>query len=125
MEGCPMVDFIGHLETFDRDMLYILEHLDSEELWKGYERYGFHGHVGKDPNVYGTKYKKTHSADFTDEMKRTLYGQLYLDFIRLGYSMDLPLDAMEAAAISQHRDLRTHVFPPLPAQKPHQEHFHH
>ena len=90
MEGCPTVDFIGHLETFDRDMLYILRKLDVPELWKGYEKYGFRGHAGNDPNVFGTKYKQTHSVDFTDEMKRSVYTRYYSDFVRLGYAIEWP-----------------------------------
>ncbi len=88
--GCPTVDFIGRLETFDRDMMYILEQLNAPELWNGYKKYCFRGHVGNDPNVFGTKYKNSHSIELTEEMRRNFYMRSFVDFAMFGYSMELP-----------------------------------
>lgn len=88
--GCPTVDFIGHLETFERDMLYILRILNIPELWRGYEMYGFDVGRESDPNVFGTKYRKEHTIELTEEAKEKFYERNMIDFVNFGYSLDPP-----------------------------------
>jgi hypothetical protein len=87
--GCPGVDFIGHLESFDCDMMYILNVLNIPELWSAHKKYGFRGHAGNDPNIFGTKYKAKHAISFTHDMLRSLYEREHSDFTKLGYQISL------------------------------------
>lgn len=85
--GCPVVDFVGHLETYNRDFYYILTKLNATALWEGFERYSFHGHRGDDPNVFGSKLRREHAdlIAYTPEMEDILYHRQPRDFDMLGY----------------------------------------
>lgn len=39
-DNCPAFDVLGHLETLDEDLKYILGLIGSPELWEKYNRYG-------------------------------------------------------------------------------------
>lgn len=86
-QGCPVVDFVGHLETYFRDFYYVLRKIDSPELWEGFERYSFYGHRGNDPNVFGTNLRRElkDALVFTPEMEEIIYNRHPKDYTHLGY----------------------------------------
>ena len=98
-DWCPMVDFIGKLETFESDFLHILKVLDVPELWRGYEKYGVKGHVGNDPNLFGTHYKRRNPIVFTEEMEKKLLTREAADFEYFGYTFPKQTTQMHAESI--------------------------
>ncbi len=86
-QGCPVVDFIGHLETYERDFYFVLGKLDAPELWEGFANYSFYGHRGADPNVFGTNLRKElkEALVFTKEMEDVIYERMPRDYEWLGY----------------------------------------
>lgn len=91
-QRCPVVDFIGHLETYERDFYFILKKLDSDELWEGFKKYSFYGHRGNDPNVFGSNLKKEHKDKmlFTREMENIIYNRFPDDYNLFGYERVFP-----------------------------------
>jgi hypothetical protein len=85
--GCPVVDFIGHLENYEADFRKVLNRLDSQDLWDGFEKYGFYGHRGEDPNIFGThrKQENPESVRFTKELEQRLYERCPDDYRLFGF----------------------------------------
>jgi hypothetical protein len=84
-DGCPFVNYIGHLESMEADFLYILHYLNARELWDGYAKYGIRGHVGNDPNQYGSKLRSASFVTFSEEMRHGIMRVFRDDFIHFGY----------------------------------------
>tara|TARA_R110002050_G_C8781585_1_gene501305 strand:+ start:310 stop:801 length:492 start_codon:yes stop_codon:yes gene_type:complete len=87
-QGCPVVDFVGKLEHYERDFYYVLQKIGSADLWEGFDKYRYYGHRGEVvPNSFGAEYRNKTEIVFTEEMKSNLKALYRVDFAHFGYLM--------------------------------------
>ena len=83
---CPVVDFIGKLENFEDDFNYVLNRINSEELFKHKETYGI-----KQTNIYGSEARierlggNLQNAYGKPSLVEAVVDQYPNDFINFGY----------------------------------------
>lgn len=99
--GCPVFDFLGRLEKFDRDMSVVLDRINSPELNRLYyivqngtmirnggTSYG-HKKMVKDPNDKNNSSGILKNAYRNETVRKAVIHEYSLDFYLLGYSPDM------------------------------------
>lgn len=77
-QGCPIVDFIGHLEQYSQDLYTILTYIDSTELWQEYNKVFGNATIKDDNNrnedsttSFGARHK---AMDLNGNLQKAYYS---------------------------------------------------